>query len=84
MSKVTKEIPTFKNEDEEREFWSNHDSAEHVDWKQAEIGLFPNLKPSQKKTREGWKEQIAKVLENGQEDGNEPWEFDLDVEDWEL
>ena len=46
MSKINKEIPIFKTEDEEREFWSNHDSTEYVDWKQAKVGLFPNLKPS--------------------------------------
>ncbi len=48
MSKVKKEIPIFKTEDEEREFWSNHDSTEYIDWGQAKIGLFPNLKPSLK------------------------------------
>ncbi len=48
MSKVKKEIPIFKTEDEERKFWSNHDSAEYIDWDQAKVGLFPNLKPSLK------------------------------------
>ena len=48
MSKVKKEIPIFKTEDEERKFWSNHDSAECIDWDQAKVGLFPNLKPSLK------------------------------------
>jgi len=48
MSKVKKDIPIFKTEDEEREFWSNHDSTEYVDWGQAKVGLFPHLKPSLK------------------------------------
>jgi len=46
MSKINKEIPIFKTEDEEREFWSNHDSTEYVDWDQAKVGLFPHLKSS--------------------------------------
>ncbi len=43
-----KNIPTFKNEDEEREFWANNDSTEFVDWKKLEKVAFPNLKPSTK------------------------------------
>ena len=38
----------FKNEDEEREFWSQHDSAELVDWAKAERVTLPDLKPSLK------------------------------------
>ncbi len=41
-----KEIPEFKNEEEERQFWAEHDSTEYVDWSKAERGVFPNLKPS--------------------------------------
>ncbi len=33
---MSKKIPEFKNEDEEREFWSKHDSTEYVGWKKAE------------------------------------------------
>ena len=43
-----KEIPKFKSEDEERRFWSEHDSTEFVDWSKARRGVFPNLKPSTK------------------------------------
>jgi predicted DNA binding CopG/RHH family protein len=43
---MSKQIPEFKNEDEEREFWANHDSSEFVDWKQAQRAVFPNLKPT--------------------------------------
>jgi len=39
-------IPEFKNEDEEREFWSKNDSSGYLDWKKADRALFPNLKPS--------------------------------------
>ncbi len=45
---MSKSIPKFKNEAEERAFWSDHDSSEYLDWKSAERVLFPNLKPSTK------------------------------------
>ena len=45
---MSKPIPKFKNEDEEREFWSEKDSAEYLNWKSAKRVLFPNLKPSTK------------------------------------
>ena len=43
-----KEIPTFKSEEEERQFWAEHDSTEYVDWSKARRSVFPNLKPSTK------------------------------------
>ena len=43
-----KEIPKFKSENEEQQFWSEHDSTEFVDWSKARRGVFPNLKPSTK------------------------------------
>ncbi len=45
---MKKKIPKFKNEEEEREFWSNHDSTDYIDWKMAKKGVFSNLKPSTK------------------------------------
>ncbi len=42
------QVPTFKNEDAERDFWATHDSAEFVDWAKAKRAIFPNLKPSTK------------------------------------
>ncbi len=47
MSKL-KKIPDFKSEEEESAFWAAHDSSEYIDWKNAERGVFPNLKPSTK------------------------------------
>lgn len=41
-----KKIPTFKSEDEERAFWAQHDSTDHVDWTKAQRVVFPKLKPS--------------------------------------
>ena len=46
MRKKLKEIPKFKSEDEEREFWSTADSTEYFDWDTARIAVFPNLKPT--------------------------------------
>ena len=43
---MSKSIPKFNNEDEERDFWNKHDSSEYMNWKSAERTLFPNLKPS--------------------------------------
>ena len=45
MPTELKDIPTFKSEDEEREFWTTHDSATYVDWDEADAVVFPNLKP---------------------------------------
>jgi predicted DNA binding CopG/RHH family protein len=44
MNKL-KDIPKFKNEDEEFEFWQKADSTEYFDYSKAKRGiLFPNLK----------------------------------------
>ena len=43
-----KEIPKFKSEAAERKFWATHDSMEFVDWDNAEVASFPNLKPTMK------------------------------------
>ena len=45
---MSKSIPKFKNEAAERDFWSEHDSSEYLDWTNAERVFFPNLKPSTK------------------------------------
>ena len=36
---MPKEIPKFKTEDEEQEFWATHDSTEYIDWSQAEESI---------------------------------------------
>ncbi len=43
---MKKKIPKFENEDQERNFWSDRDSAEYIDWGKAKRLSFPNLKPS--------------------------------------
>ncbi len=44
--KMLKQIPQFKSEDEERNFWASHDSTEYIDWSKAQKTIFPNLKMS--------------------------------------
>ena len=41
-----KPIPMFNSEDEEREFWAEHDSADYVDWSKAKRLTLSKLKPS--------------------------------------
>ena len=48
MSTTKKQIPKFKNEDEERLFWGKADSTGYVDWNQAKRVKLPQLKPSLK------------------------------------
>ena len=43
-----KQTPRFDSEDQEREFWATHDSAEYVDWSTAKRVTLANLKPSTK------------------------------------
>jgi predicted DNA binding CopG/RHH family protein len=48
MKKHSKAIPKFRNETEERAFWESaeNDSTEFVDWSQAHVVSFPNLRRS--------------------------------------
>ena len=47
MSKK-KGIPKFRDEEQEREFWSKADSTAYVDWDGANRIVLPELKPTQK------------------------------------
>jgi len=44
--KRLKPIPRFKSEAEERAFWESHDTSDFIDWSEARLGFFPNLKLS--------------------------------------
>lgn len=44
--KNIKNIPKFKSEDQEREFWFKNDSTDYIDWSKADQVIFPNLKPT--------------------------------------
>ncbi len=47
MNSKHKPIPQFSSEDEEREFWTTHDSTEYLDWNKAEKNpTFSRLKLS--------------------------------------
>ncbi len=48
MKKPRKKIPKFANEQEERRFWEQNDSADYLDWSEAESVVMPNLKPTTK------------------------------------
>jgi len=41
-------MPRFRTEDEEREFWSEHDVVDFFAWEKSSKGSFPALKPSTK------------------------------------
>ncbi|MBW3573219.1 MAG: BrnA antitoxin family protein [Gemmatimonadetes bacterium] len=43
---MNEKLPQFASEEEERDFWADHDSVEYVDWSRAERVVLPNLKPS--------------------------------------
>lgn len=45
---MKKQIPKFRTEDEERDFWSKADSTDYIDWSKGRRVVFPNLKPSVK------------------------------------
>ncbi len=44
--KKLKEIPKFKNEDEERDFWAKADSSEYFDWDNPVELDLSKLKPT--------------------------------------
>ena len=46
MANKIRPVKTFNSEAEERAFWEESDSADHVDWSKAERARLPNLKPS--------------------------------------
>ena len=48
MMKKVRKIPVFKNDDEERAFWSKKDASDFVDWSSSEKVVFSNLKATTK------------------------------------
>ena len=47
-SKILKELPSFKSDQEEAEFWRTHDSSEYIDRLRAKKAVSSNLKPTVK------------------------------------
>ena len=48
MKKMDKQIPKFRNEDQERAFWASHSPLDYFNSSNIKIGSFPSLKPSLK------------------------------------
>ena len=48
MKTIRNRIPIFQNEEEEREFWAENDSADYIDWATGQTARFPKLKPTTK------------------------------------
>lgn len=48
MKTTKKDIPEFRNDQEERDFWAEHDSTDYIDWEKGETARFPKLKPTTK------------------------------------
>jgi predicted DNA binding CopG/RHH family protein len=46
MNPRPREIPKFDNEDQERDFWASHDSADYVNWRQAKLIKSSHLRPT--------------------------------------
>ena len=46
MKNTRKKIPLFRNEDQEREFWSNNSPLDYMDINSVEQGVFSDLKPN--------------------------------------
>ena len=62
--KKSKRIPSFKNKDEERDFWSTHDSTEYINWAKAERAHFPHLRPSSRHISIRLPERLFEQLRN--------------------
>jgi predicted DNA binding CopG/RHH family protein len=48
MKKRLKPVPKFRSTAAVRKFWETHDTTQYLDWSQAQLARFPNLKPSTK------------------------------------
>ena len=48
MKTKVKQVPAFKSEDKEREFWKTHSPLDFMDRTTVRKGVFPDLKPSLK------------------------------------
>jgi hypothetical protein len=46
--RVKKQVPEFRVEEDEREFWAKNDSTEFIDWQSAQKHKLPELKRSEK------------------------------------
>lgn len=70
MKKHPKKIPVFKSMNKESEFWDKNDTTDFIDWNQAHLVKFTNLKPTSRsislRLPEGLLDRI-KLLANKQD-----------------
>ncbi len=59
--KTLKKIPKFKNEKEERAFWSDHDATEYIDFSESERLSLPMLKPSPEVSPYAWETMLQRL-----------------------
>jgi predicted DNA binding CopG/RHH family protein len=43
---MSRKIPKFRSEEEERKFWDSADSTDYISWEKSRKVAFPKLKPS--------------------------------------
>jgi len=59
LSLMNMNVPEFKSEAEEFEFWSTADSTEYFDWSQAQKTKFVKLKPTLRAISIGLQEECG-------------------------
>jgi len=62
MANLSKKIPEFESEDEERKFWDTHSALDYFDIKSAKNASFPALKPSLKSISIRLPENVLEAL----------------------
>lgn len=62
--RTKKQIPSFSNEDEERDFWAKNDSTEYIDWSKARRLTFSNLRPTSRSVSIRLPEMMIKNLKS--------------------
>ena len=58
--KNIEQIPKFRNENEEFNFWSKVDSTEYVDWDKSDQISFTNLKRTEREVKLNLPETIVR------------------------
>ncbi|HBF66918.1 MAG TPA: hypothetical protein DDW36_00655 [Candidatus Magasanikbacteria bacterium] len=81
MSKKRKlrKLPRFKNEDEEREFWAQHDIVDYFNVHRAKRVSFPHLKSSTKTISLRLPEPLLKELKRQADKRDVPYQSFIKV-----
>ena len=72
--KAIKKIPKLPSEDQERDFWSKHDSTEYLDWSKAKRVAFFNLKPSTKTISLRLSEHLLEKIKSAANEQDMPYQ----------